>query len=489
MEIGRIKSILDKISMIEDEEAGMYKGAEVTLNKPFISDDKDRMFAVYAKNSVGDVVLVRFFDRNNTQNIDDTEYVERTKAKYKCDIQKDMSTPSYWACRVIADDAFAFADKAIDHSFNHQVFFDFQNKTLKSVRDGVQEYHGAEIGLEPYDRVFTVYRKPETITSMVSQMDKLPLIEDHIDPAIDPDPETITGLIDDTEIVEYTEDFKDSTLYLKHKVAINEKGLDALSRGKRQLSLGYLGKLKEHEQYDFEQYDLKPTHLAIVDNARGGDILSFEDKQKHKEQDMKLNFIDEEGQLSLQKVAELVGGLQEAIKNAPLEEVTKLLPQLQELMNSAKENSGMSKEGESAEMAEANTETTDMEEAKETEEVKSVDMEEDKEVETKDEEEEDKEEKSNFTDSKAFSDAVSSGVDEKFKTVEKAKLFLSETYNFSDSSSFKIKKDAVEQELGKSFEDSKVEGAFEALQKTNNDLKNFGDSADDAWSNLKNKDY
>ena len=302
--------------MTDKEESGFYKGVEVTLNKPFLSDDKNKALAVYSKNSVGDVVLVRFLDKNNLEQLGDQEYTSRLFENYKCDVQKDMSTPSFWMCRVIADDTIPFADKAMSHKFNQKVFFDFADKTVRSVRDGVQEYYGAELGLEPYDKVFAIYRRPETITAIVKAMDGLPVIEDHIDPEITPSADLINGVIKDTEVVEYDEGFKDSTLYLKNKLAMNDKGLSALSRGKRELSLGYLGQLIEHDVYDFEQIEIEPTHLAIVDRARGGDVLTFEDKQKQidKDADMKLNFIDEEGKLSLQKVAEMVAGFQEAIK-------------------------------------------------------------------------------------------------------------------------------------------------------------------------------
>jgi len=472
MDLGKIKQILDKISMPEEEETGVYKGVEVTLNQPFVSDDKDRLFGVYAKNSVGDVVLVRFMDRENADDIYNSDYISKTIEKYKCDIQKDMSTPSFWMCRAITDDGFSFADKALEHDFKHQVFFDFKNKTVKSVRDGVQEYFGAELGLEPYDRVFTVYRSPETITSIVSCMDKLPIIEDHIDPKITPEPEKVAGLIDDTEVIEYTEDFKDSTLFLRNKTVINEKGLDALSRGKRQLSLGYLGKLREHEQYDFEQYDLKPTHLAIVDKARGGDILSFEDKQKQKEQDMEFSFIDEDGKLSLQSIAEVANKLQDAIKTAPIDKVKEAMPYLEELIGVGKENS-ITEEEALDEKAKKDEESKEREE----EEKRVADMEEENKTLKSD--------MKNFKDSQAFADALAKGVDDKFKAIEKAKDFLDETYNFSDSSTFQIKKDAVEKHLGRSFEDSKVEGAFEALQLNNSEYKDFGDSAEDAWENAK----
>jgi hypothetical protein len=478
----KINSILEKILEPLEESTTEHKGEEIILNRPFITDDKKKVFAVYALNSVGDVCMIRFMDRDNLHELDNQDYIDKTIENYKCDIQKDKSTPAYWQCRVIGADAFSFADKAISHSFEHKVFFDFQNKTVKSVRDGVQEYYGAELGLEPIGKVFTVYRSPETITAMVASMDSLPLIEDHIDPRLAPAIDTVTGNITDTEVIEFGEGFKDSTLTLQHKVAINDKGLDALSRGKRQLSLGYLGKLREHSQYDFEQHDLKPTHLAMVDNARGGDVLSFEDKQKQNQKDDEMDkpFIDEDGKLSLQKVAEMIGSLQEAIKNAPIEEVAKVMPSLEALIASSKANSGMESEEE-----EAPAEDMDKEEEKPAED---MDKEDETPVEDMDKDE-DEDEKPKFTDSQEFKDALDAKASElcetKFKVVAKAKDFLEPTYNFADSSTSQIMKDAVEKELGESFEDSKIEGAFLALRKNESKYSGFGDNKSDIWETIK----
>ncbi len=479
MDKEKINEILERIYMTDQEEFAEYKGEEITLNKPFVSEHKSKALAVHALNSVGDVVLVRFLDMGVLPEIDSDEYKNRMIDNYKCDIQKDKSTPSFWMCRAMDASSMVFADKALEHTFEHQVFFDFQNKTVKSVRDGVQEYFGIELGIEPTDKVFTVYRSPETITSMVASMDSLPLIEDHIDPRLEPSPETVTGNITNTEVIEFGEDFKDSTLTLEHKVAINDKGLDALSRGKRQLSLGYLGKLREHEQYDFEQHDLKPTHLAMVDNARGGDVLSFEDKQKQKETKMESIFIDEDGKLSLQKVAEMIGSLQEAIKNAPIEEVAKVMPSLEALIESSKANSGMESEEKASEDMEGEEEKPAEDMDKEEEEVATEDM----------DKEEDEDKKPHFTDSQEFKDAIDAKANElcesKFKVVEKAKDFLDATYNFADSSMSKIMKDAVENHLGESFEDSKIEGAFLALRKNESKYSEFGDKKSDIWETIK----
>ena len=39
---------------------GLYKDKQVTLNEPFETPTESKKYAVYAKNSAGDVVLVRF---------------------------------------------------------------------------------------------------------------------------------------------------------------------------------------------------------------------------------------------------------------------------------------------------------------------------------------------------------------------------------------------------------------------------------------------
>ena len=95
-----------------------------------------------------------------------------------------------------------------------------------------------------------------------------------------------------------------------------------------------------------------------------------------------------------------------------------------------------------------------------------------------------------FEDSQKFKDAVNSVVAEKLNTIEKAKQFLPETYNFIDASTAKIMRDAVEKEhSGQTFEDSEIPVAFKMLKKKQStQYKQFGDSADDAWAQLENKE-
>lgn len=479
MDFSDISKIIEMISSDEETHAS-YKDESVVLNKPFESEDRDKKLAVYAKNPEGEVVRVRFLDNDYMDSFSDEAYFSSMKDQYKCDLDQDPSTPNYWMCKII-NLSFPFQDSL--KSFEHLVFFDYANKKVKSVRDGVQEYRGIEIGMEPYDKVFTIYRSPETITRIVGAMDGLPLIEDHIDPKIKPSPEIVKGSIEETEVVEFNEGYKDSTLYLKNSVNLNDKGLDTLSKGKKQLSLGYLGKLKEHDVYDFEQFDIVPTHLAIVDQARGGDVLTFEDKKTNKDINMEISFVDEGGRLSLQKVADMAGMLQDAFKNAPLEDLVKVMPMLEGLVSAAKSNDPSLQTVE----VEVKEEIETVEDENSEPVVGEEDAMEDGSM--KDEEEVVEEKEESFEDSQKFIDAVNDAVAKKLKTVEKAKDFLPETFNFVDSSVSEIMHAAVKEETGETFEDSQIEVAFKMLKKQPSNYQNFGDSGEkDAWAEIDNKE-
>ena len=50
-------------------------------------------------------------------------------------------------------------------AFSDAVTYDGQMKAAISVRDGVLEYLGSELGMSPADKIFYVYRSPATIAS------------------------------------------------------------------------------------------------------------------------------------------------------------------------------------------------------------------------------------------------------------------------------------------------------------------------------------
>jgi len=53
-------------------------------------------------------------------------------------------------------------------------------RTAVSVRDGVLEYFGAELNMEPIDKIFTVYRSPATIANAAYAMSGIPLTDEHV---------------------------------------------------------------------------------------------------------------------------------------------------------------------------------------------------------------------------------------------------------------------------------------------------------------------
>ena len=68
------------------------------LNKPFRTPGERKKFAVYVKNSEGNVVVVRFGDPNLSIKRDDPDRRRSFRARHKCDTASDKTTPRYWSC-------------------------------------------------------------------------------------------------------------------------------------------------------------------------------------------------------------------------------------------------------------------------------------------------------------------------------------------------------------------------------------------------------
>jgi hypothetical protein len=448
-----------------NKQQDTYKGAPVVLDSPEKLDG-DEMYTVYSRNSKDEVVKVRFSGSPTPVQ------------------SKDKSTPAYWNEKLAG---IKFRD------FKHRVFFDMSTKTIRSVRDGVQEYLGVELGIEPYDKAFTVYRSPETISALASDMDGLPIIDDHIDPSSPPAKELIIGHLSDTCLVEELVGEYDSTLVTENKANISNEMLKLRDGGKKEFSLGYTGKMREHDVYDFEQYDLSIStgHLALVDAARGGSMLTFIDKETSK---MKNIFLDADGTVNLQKVVEITQQLPEAMKNVPLEQLSEVIPVLEEVVMYGKEND----ESAVVEDIEGEEELTD----EDKEEFKAEGKEELMDMEYEDMEEEDKEKfedsklfksivkSKNFKDAKSFADAVAkgvkAGVESHTAVTTKAREFLPESYSFGDKSATQIMRDSIASVSDDKFTDSELPAAFKMLNKSNQ-YKSFGDSADSLQA-LKDKE-
>lgn len=370
--------------------------------------------------------------------------------------------------------------------FSDAATYDGSLRTAVSVRDGVLEYLGSEIGMEPPEKFFTVYRSPATIASLVAQMPGIPVIGDHIKPGTEP--ANIPSRIESASLIDAFDDATSSTLAIQNKLSLDPLMLAEIEGGKNELSLGYEGRLIPHAKWDFEQRDLVPTHLATVTDGRCGTGCRFIDRKPNPEATMpkKLHkaFCDAEGSLSLSQIVELAAGLPEAIKNVPADKLAELLPALQEIMAAATEAGVEAPPGEPL----VEDVLTDEEAAK------VVDEEVDALV---DEAATPPKEGVKVTDSMravirqkararfmdAMNVAIGAAVKVHASVIDKARTILPETYSFADKSTAQLMRDALAVEHGsQKFSDSELSVAFKLLKKSSGDYQTFGDHKADSNS-------
>lgn len=340
-------------------------------------------------------------------------------------------------------------------TFADKMTWDSAQKTAISVRDGVLEYYGFEIGELPEDKTFTVYRSPATIAKARDLMTGIPLTNGHVD--TDEAVSDPVGAVLSAEVIDLFDDLTDSRLGIKNSVDVNGSMLIELQDGKRELSLGYKAVLVPHTKYDFEQTNIMPHHLAVVEAGRCGSACSFLDKKPNEVIDMTLKnkakvFLDEDGMPNMQKIVEIASQLPEALKLMPVDELQKILPTLQQIIVA----SGAASVEEAEEVVD--------------EEVEAVEEVADEAAEEPSEEK--------FADSKTFKDAVSSAIERHTEVIEKARTFVDESYSFKGKSTAKIMRDALAVEHGaQSFSDEELSVAFKLLKKSSNALKTFGDKS------------
>jgi hypothetical protein len=353
--------------------------------------------------------------------------------------------------------------------------YDAANKTAVSVRDGTIVYLGSEIGMEPADKEFVVYRSPATISNAANLMRGIPLTDNHVDMG-DP-PESSVGSVTESKMIDFKNPETKSALAVQNKVTVNSDIVASLESGKRELSLGYNADLVPYEGdggYDFEQRDIVPHHLAIVEQGRCGPACSFIDRKPSQEpQHNGVNemsgkktdkpggvaeaFQDAEGNMSLERVIEIATNLPDAIKRMPMDKIQEIMPVLEEAVKAA---------------GDAGAEPSDKpEEAREEEPAPAEDSAEDGEM----------KDKGDYKDSKAFADAVQSAVREYAEVVEKARKFVDENYKFAGKDTAQVMRDALAADGhdAKAFADSELAVAFKLLKPSSKSetLRNFGDGA------------
>lgn len=356
--------------------------------------------------------------------------------------------------------------------FRDNAVYDPQQRTAVSVRDGVLEYLGAELGMVPPDRIVKVYRSPATIANTAMRMRGIPITDDHV--SLDAPAPSHGGFVADAEMVDQHQPQHAATIAIRNKLAIADTLGMSVEAGKRELSLGYTAELVPYEgdqDYDFEQRDIAPHHLAVVEQGRCGPMCSFIDRKppQQEEPEMALHkvFTDQEGQLNLQQVIEMAMGLPEAIKAVPVDQLQSLVEPLQGIMEAAK-------------AAGVTTPTEEMESEPEMEpEMADADP---------DMPEEDKPKFSDKSVVKLVDAAVAKAVKRHASVIEKARDFLPEDYKFADKSTVQIQKDAVATQTTEQFTDAELELAFKLLKPAAADYRKFGDEKPDGFDSLKDKE-
>lgn len=325
-----------------------------------------------------------------------------------------------------------FKDKIFTTRLNFLDEGESEKRNLISIRDGYQEYLGLELGIEPQDKVFKVYRTAETISAIKDKLIGLDLIEEHIDPVGKIEDDLKVGRILTSEIISNEGGEKDSTIAIKNEINLFK---DKLQFDNEQLSLGYTAKTSKcpSGRYDFVQSEIIPHHLAIVEAGRCGDICEFKDENFKEREKMEID--------------EIIKAITDLLQNGSDEDKAKL----KALFATDEE-------------AEEDKVTDDGEEVEEKKEVTDEDGDEEK-KEYADSKKIANRAIKNFIDSDTFNKIVNQKVNEKSEIVDKAKNFLDSNYNFRNKTALQIQRDALKAEKrGQSFLDNEVPLAFKLLE-------------------------
>ncbi len=361
------------------------------------------------------------------------------------------------------------AQSIISGHFFDAVTFDVEQKTAVSVRDGVLDYFGHELGLEPANKIFKVYRSPAQIARTVEKMAGLPLTDEHVE--VGPKVKRSIGSVVSAEVIDFT-DGEGAALAIKNRLEVKAENLPLLDK-KRELSLGYEARLEPAIEYDFKQVDIIPHHLALVETGRCGSGCRFLDKSVKKESsemDMAKmieavgKFTDEQKKEFLAKITDAPTAAQvvELLGKFKAEEIEKVKEQIQKLIDPAGKPKAKDEDKDE----------DDKERAKDSKKVK---------------------------DSAAlearFQDAVTKATTEQVAAtlaiIDRARQFLPTDYKFADKTGAQVMRDAIAtQHAGVRFEDAELPVAFKMLrQPETKPFADFGRGNMGKFAELKDKEW
>jgi hypothetical protein len=343
--------------------------------------------------------------------------------------------------------------------------FDRTKRTVLSIRDGVLEYYGKEIGEEPADKVFRVYRSPATTANAAMVMTGIPVTDEHID--LDTEQANIptVGKVERAKMVDVSDRYVGATVAVLNNLKLNDEVLPVVESGKRELSLGYFSALIPHDTYDFEQTEIRPHHLAIVKHGRAGSMCSFIDKKTVQEEESNMKFL-KDGKIDIQALKDALKALPEALKGIVDTDKTEIEP----LMTALADSLPKKKEEPMTE----GIKTTDAKTETEKKETGLTDADIQKLVDA------------------GIQRGVAEGVKRHVLVSDKARHFLPDNYKFADKTADEIVADVLAQEYPEHhFSDNEKNIAFNLLkiERPTADYSKFGDSAaKSAWTDAGNKE-
>ena len=339
-----------------------------------------------------------------------------------------------------------------------------KEKKLISFRDGVQEYLGVEIGQKPEDAIFLVYRSPETIKAASDLMQGIAVTDEHVDIVLEIKKEKIAGEVLSSEIIDYKKVNDYASCAVSNSVLLNELGNDIVKSGRLELSLGYDADLVESKHYDFEQKNIIPHHLAIVEAGRCGGFCSFKDELIN---DEKIG-----AKMNLEQLLKMVNDLPEMLKGLEPDELKVAGEAMEKIAAMKSDKMGdMEKEGASDSEAEVEIETADEDTADTGGNGKQREREDTEvtQVQAKD---------SHFIDKavfdKAIADAKLEGSSLMASVMSKAVNFLDSSYTYAGKKPCEIMRDAIATQTDDQFSDSELQTAFKML-KANKEYNHFTD--------------
>ncbi|MGE4267166.1 MAG: DUF2213 domain-containing protein [Deferribacterales bacterium] len=356
--------------------------------------------------------------------------------------KKGIPEAKAWAiCNASIKDS---TEHQFDIKFTDAVKYNAEEHSLVSVRDGKQMYHSSELGIAD-NRMMSIYRSPYEIACLYDMLDGLPITNNHIEIDGEVPEELKAGKINTTELIDIDDKANDATIALQHSVIIDNADLmQAIKDGKKELSLGYTAKvIKGHDAYDFEYVNIIPHHLAVVDAGRCGAVCSFLDNKTDMESanmagdketvtdQFKALIKDAQGKYNMRAIIEMVNMLPEIIGDMPLDELNKIAPTLEKILQMARPD----KEGQNM----IDAKITDSDEFKQA--VKDAA-------------------------DKLVKDAVMEKMKELPSVMAKAGKVLDVSYDYAGKTPCEIMKDSVVAHYGKEhgFRDEEIGVAFKAIQ-------------------------